>query len=65
MHLPLDWPRINQFPEYFTVEKDKTIQFETDNNHERSGNERRKSDGWLFCKDQKRRDNKNNNQIRD
>ncbi|HNY14148.1 MAG TPA: hypothetical protein PKI12_01320 [Bacteroidales bacterium] len=21
MHLPLDWPRINQFPEYFTVEK--------------------------------------------
>jgi len=24
MHLPLDWPRINQFPEYFTVEKDKS-----------------------------------------
>ena len=23
MHLPLDWPRINQFPEYFTIEKDK------------------------------------------
>ena len=23
MHLPLDWPRINQFPEYFTVVKDK------------------------------------------
>lgn len=23
MHLPLDWPRINQFPEYFTVEKGK------------------------------------------
>ena len=21
MHLPFDWPRINQFPEYFTVEK--------------------------------------------
>ena len=21
MHLPLDWPRINQFPEYFTAEK--------------------------------------------
>jgi hypothetical protein len=20
MHLPLDWPRINQFPEYFTME---------------------------------------------
>jgi hypothetical protein len=24
MHLPIDWPRINQFPEYFTVEKDKS-----------------------------------------
>jgi hypothetical protein len=23
MHLPIDWPRINQFPEYFTVEKGK------------------------------------------
>ena len=23
MHLPADWPRINQFPEYFTVEKEK------------------------------------------
>lgn len=23
MHLPFDWPRINQFPEYFTVEKGK------------------------------------------
>lgn len=23
MNLPMDWPRINQFPEYFTVEKDK------------------------------------------
>jgi len=22
MHLPFDWPRINQFPEYFTVEND-------------------------------------------
>jgi hypothetical protein len=22
MHLPLDWPRINQFSEYFTVESD-------------------------------------------
>ena len=20
MHLPIDWPRINQFPEYFVVE---------------------------------------------
>jgi len=24
MHLPLDWPRINQFPEYFTAESGKT-----------------------------------------
>lgn len=24
MNLPLDWPRINQFPEYFTAEKDKS-----------------------------------------
>jgi hypothetical protein len=24
MHLPIDWPRINQFPEYFTIEKEKT-----------------------------------------
>ncbi len=23
MHLPFDWPRINQFPEYFTSEKEK------------------------------------------
>jgi hypothetical protein len=23
MHLPVDWPRINQFPEYFTVEKNR------------------------------------------
>ncbi len=31
MHLPLDWPRINQFPEYFTVEKDKTYGINPDN----------------------------------
>jgi hypothetical protein len=24
MHLPVDWPRINQFPEYFTTEKGKS-----------------------------------------
>jgi hypothetical protein len=24
MHLPIDWPRINQFPEYFTVDANKT-----------------------------------------
>ncbi len=24
MHLPIDWPRINQFPEYFTVENGKS-----------------------------------------
>lgn len=23
MHLPEDWPRINQFPEYFTLDKNK------------------------------------------
>jgi hypothetical protein len=23
MKLPLDWPRINQFPEWFTVEKER------------------------------------------
>ena len=23
MHLPMDWPRINQFPEYYTIEKEK------------------------------------------
>ncbi len=34
MHLPSDWPRINQFPEYFTVEKDKTYQIITDENAE-------------------------------
>ena len=32
LHLPLDWPRINQFPEYFTVDKDKIYQIETENN---------------------------------
>jgi hypothetical protein len=26
MHLPLDYPRINQFPEWFTVDKDATYQ---------------------------------------
>jgi hypothetical protein len=24
MKLPLDWPRINQFPEWFTVKADKS-----------------------------------------
>jgi hypothetical protein len=24
MHMPSDWPRINQFPEYFVPEPDKT-----------------------------------------
>jgi hypothetical protein len=32
MHLPLDWPRINQFPEYFTADKDKIYQIKTENN---------------------------------
>jgi hypothetical protein len=31
MHMPVDWPRINQFPEYFTVDKDKKYQIKTDN----------------------------------
>jgi hypothetical protein len=34
MHLPVDWPRINQFPEYFTVEKDKTYQIKAENEKE-------------------------------
>ncbi len=29
MHLPLDWPRINQFPEYFTIEKEKSYRIVT------------------------------------
>jgi hypothetical protein len=32
MHLPMDWPRINQFPEYFIVDEDKVYQIETENN---------------------------------
>jgi hypothetical protein len=32
MHMPVDWPRINQFPEFFTVDKDKNYQVKTDNN---------------------------------
>jgi hypothetical protein len=31
MHLPIDWPRINQFPEYFTVEESKKFRIITDN----------------------------------
>ncbi len=31
MHLPFDWPRINQFPEYFTVEKEKTYRIKMEN----------------------------------
>jgi hypothetical protein len=34
MHLPLDWPRINQFPEYFTVESDKNYKVRTDSDPE-------------------------------
>ncbi len=30
MNLPLDWPRINQFPEYFTVESGKTYLISSD-----------------------------------
>ena len=32
MHLPEDWPRINQFPEYFTVDKDKNYHIKNNNN---------------------------------
>jgi hypothetical protein len=31
MHLPLDWPRINQFPEYFTIEKEKNYRIKSGN----------------------------------
>ncbi|MBP1667084.1 MAG: hypothetical protein H6Q23_1944 [Bacteroidetes bacterium] len=30
MHLPLDWPRINQFPEYFTAESGKIYTITSD-----------------------------------
>jgi len=30
MHFPVDWPRINQFPEYFTADTDKIYQIKTD-----------------------------------
>jgi hypothetical protein len=29
MHLPLDWPRINQFPEYFTPDRNKNYSITT------------------------------------
>jgi len=32
MHLPIDWPRINQFPEYFTVEKGRNYSITTEDN---------------------------------
>jgi len=32
MHLPIDWTRINQFPEYFTVEKEKSYSIASENN---------------------------------
>jgi len=32
MHLPLDWPRINQFPEYFTVSPGKGYEIRTAGN---------------------------------
>ncbi len=31
MHLPFDWPRINQFPEYFTVEPEKNYSLKAGN----------------------------------
>jgi hypothetical protein len=35
MHLPLDWPRINQFPEYFTVEQGKNYSINSEKNKNR------------------------------
>lgn len=32
LHLPLDWPRINQFPEYFTVAEDRMYTITSLNN---------------------------------
>jgi hypothetical protein len=29
MHMPSDWPRINQFPEYFTVDREKSYRIST------------------------------------
>ncbi|MBK9389217.1 MAG: hypothetical protein IPN68_03145 [Bacteroidetes bacterium] len=31
MHLPIDWPRINQFPEYFTIEKENNYRILSEN----------------------------------
>ena len=28
MHMPIDWPRINQFPEWFTVQADRQYSIE-------------------------------------
>lgn len=47
MHLPFDYPRINQFPEWFTVEKDAAYRIEPDGAgapKELSG--RRLTEGW-------------------
>jgi len=30
MHLPMDWPRINQFPEWFTIDPEKTYNVNRD-----------------------------------
>jgi hypothetical protein len=34
MHLPFDWPRINQFPEYFTVDQEKNYRVSIRNKKE-------------------------------
>ena len=47
MHLPIDWPRINQFPEYFTIEPGKNYRIRMENNRKEeviSGDELR--DGY-------------------
>jgi hypothetical protein len=34
MHLPMDWPRINQFPEYFTTDRGSLYEIRTENTGE-------------------------------
>jgi len=35
LHLPVDWPRINQFPEYFIIEEEKNYSITRENGHEK------------------------------
>ncbi len=40
MNMPYDWPRINQFPEWFTVEKDQIYQLENEQGPRRYNGEK-------------------------